>query len=89
MEKVIFFKSDEDLLELSGAESLQDLWDAGFDLDDWNYGIMVESEWPEMSDNYWPTKYVEYRDDIYNCMSGCCYASHGVFNGKHFYFKHH
>ena len=88
MEKVIFFESNKDLLELSGAKSLQELWDAGFDLDDWNYGIMVESEWPEMGDD-WESNYKEYREDMYYYMSGLCYVSHGFFNGKHFQFKHH
>lgn len=88
MEKVIFFNSNKDLLELSGAESIQELYSAGFDLDDWNYGIMVETEWPEMGED-WEPEYKEYREDISNYMSGCCYSSHGVFNGKHFYFKHH
>ena len=88
MEKVIFFESNKDLLELSGAKSLQELWDADFDLDDWNYGIMVETEWPEMSDD-WSPEHKEYRENVYNYMSGWGYVSHGVFNGKHFYFKHH
>ena len=88
MEKIIFFESNKDLLELSGAKSLQELWGAGVELDDWNYGIMVESEWPEMGDD-WESNYKEYREDMYYYMSGCCYLSHGGFNGKHFYFKHH
>lgn len=88
MEKVIFFESNKDLLELSGAKSLQELWDADFDLDDWNYGIMVETEWPEMSDD-WSPNFKEYRENVYNYMSGWGYVSHGFFNGKHFYFKHH
>lgn len=88
MEKVIFFESDKDLLELSGAKSLQELWDADFDLDDWNYGIMVETEWPEMSDD-WSSDFKEYRDNVYDYMSILSYVSHGFFNGKHFYFKHH
>ena len=88
MEKVIFFESNKDLLELSGAKSLQELWDADFDPDDWNYGIMVETERPEMSDD-WNPDFKEYRKNIYNYMDGWGYVSHGFFNGKHFYFKHY
>lgn len=42
MEKVIFFETDEDLKKLTGVEDFKELWDEGWDLDDWDFGIQTE-----------------------------------------------
>ena len=39
---IIFFDKYQDLCKLTGAQSHKELWDAGFDLDDWDFWLCVE-----------------------------------------------
>lgn len=58
MDKVTFFSTTEELLELTGIKSRDALWEF-FDLDDWNYGFVTEENYltiePEevREFNYW------------------------------------
>lgn len=50
MKTVTFFETREDLRELtglSGDNHDEALWDAGFDLDDWDFGFVCNTEWSE------------------------------------------
>lgn len=51
MENVVFFETDEDLKKLTGVKDFKELWDEGWDLDDWDFGIQTEEEWDEMDPN--------------------------------------
>ena len=47
---VTFFDTREDLRELTGLpgdDYDKALWDAGFDLDDWDWGFVSDTLWPE------------------------------------------
>lgn len=42
MKNVIVIQTEEDLYELTGLEDGNALWDAGFILDDWEWGICLD-----------------------------------------------
>ena len=42
MIKITIFESEEELTELTGYEHY-DLWEHGFDLDDWDWGIAIDT----------------------------------------------
>lgn len=90
MENVVFFETNEDLKKLTGVKDFKELWDEGWDLDDWDFGIQTEEEWDEMNPNS------EYYDDWKHFYRWCMenmmnafHVGHYTHNGKHYYFKHH
>lgn len=90
MEKIIIFESDKDLMELTGVSSLDELWKARWDLDDWDYGIQTDEEWEEMDvekDLDWYTV-KQYRSNMAEAL-GYIQIDHYIWNGKHYYIKHH
>ena len=86
MKTIIFFSTDEELLQLTGLTQRDDLWTVGFDLDDWDFGFVSDTELTEDWDNEHP--YYEYwilsRMDNY-----CCGYNHVKYNGKHYYMVYH
>lgn len=92
MENVVFFESDKDLKKLTGVEDFKELWDEGWDLDDWDFGIQTEEEWKEMdpnSDCYewrrWDHYYRYCMEDMMNTFQ----VGHYTHNGKHYYLRYH
>ena len=53
MIKAVFFNTEEELTKLTGWDHNQ-LWDHGFDLDDWDWGIAIANEdVKEFEENQW------------------------------------
>ena len=46
---ITFFDKYQDLCKLTGAQSHKELWDAGFDLDDWDFGFVSNKPWNEIN----------------------------------------
>jgi hypothetical protein len=86
MKTVIFFSTDEELLRLTGLAFRKDLWEVGFDLDDWDFGFVSDTEWTEDWDNEHP--YYEYWILSRMDMQGVGYE-HVEYNGKHYYMLYH
>ncbi len=86
MKTVTFFDTREELLELTGLPDSDALWDADFNLDDWDFGFVSDTEWSEdWTDN---SSFYEYwlltRMDMY-----CVGYEHTEYNGKHYYMLYH
>ena len=93
---VTFFETTKELEKLTGL-SHTELWDNGFNLDDMDWGFVL-------NENYMIKDYDEYNDIYYrvnnkvpdyiqqilswmqNYCIGYCYTEH---NGKHYYTLHH
>lgn len=86
MVKVITFFSTE--IELQGLTGLthDELWDVGFNLDDWDWGFVSDVEWKDYCDNTHPY----YESWILGRMNSyCCGYEHVEFDGRHFYMLYH
>lgn len=87
MKTVTFFDTREELRELTGLPSDQALWDAGFKLDDWDFGFVSDTEW---TDGWWSDSgsYYEYwlLDRMY---SHCIGYEHVEYDGSHYYIAYH
>ena len=89
MINLVMFNTVGDLAKLTGLSTdnhNQALWDAGFDLDDWDFGFVSDTEWTEDCNKKHP--YYEYW--ILNRMDrqGVGYE-HVEYNGKHYYMSYH
>lgn len=84
---VTFFDTCEDLRELTGLPSDdydKALWDAGFDLDDWDWGFVSDTPWSED----WGCPY--YQHWLMSRMAEYCVGyDHTEYNGRHYYILHH
>ena len=84
---VTFFDTREDLRELTGlpgGDYDKALWGAGFDLDDWDWGFVSDTPWPED----WDGPY--YQRWLMNGMANHCVGyDHTEYNGRHYYILHH
>lgn len=86
LKTVTFFEKEEDLKQLTGLNH-DALWDAGFDLDDWDFGFVSDTAW---SDQWgWGNgSYMEYW--LLNRMESHCVGyRHTEYNGKHYYIAYH
>ena len=55
MKTVTFFDDVTELLELTGLpgdNNYEALWNNGFDLDDWDFGFVSDTEWSEAAEPY-------------------------------------
>ena len=89
MKTVTFFETRDELRELTGLTANQ-LWDAGFNLDDWDFGFVSETEWSEEA--WWSNndsrRYYEYF--LLSHMENHCVGyEHTEYNGKHYYMAYH
>lgn len=89
MVTLTWFESEADLQELTGLNH-DELWDAGFDLDDWDFGFVTDKKLGE---------------DVYNFLDfDCGYfylikalskesfsfsTKYTEYNGKHYYMSYH
>lgn len=89
MKKLIFFDTREELRELTGLPDIDHdspMWEAGFDLDDWDFGFMCETEisdaWND-EHNYWEYWLITHMENH------CVGYKHVEYAGKHYYMCYH
>ena len=88
MKTVTFFDTDEELLELTGIPEIESLGDAGFNLDDWDFGFVSDQEWSGYWDGGGDSHY--YEEWLLNHMECHCVGyEHTEYNGKHYYMAYH
>ena len=64
------------------------LWDSGFDLDDWDFGFVSDTEWHE--DGWWSSTSSYYEYWLLDRMANCCVGyKHTEYNGRHYYMMYH
>lgn len=95
---VKIFATERQLEQLTGLTH-DGLWDAGFDLDDWDIGFRFdekmhrEVEEDDPKDCYWNEIYPDYNSPYWWLMNEICNYCVGPtyceFNGKHYYLVHH
>lgn len=86
MTTVIFFERVEELQKLTGLTHAE-LWNAGFNLDDMDFGIVCDHEftggWWESTSPYYEVWLLDRMD------SHCVGYEHVEYKGKHYYTVHH
>lgn len=91
MRTVTFFDTREELRELTGLPGDnhdQALWDAGFNLDDWDFGFVCDEIWAEDGWYNGDSRYFEHW--LLDRMSSYCVGyDHVEYAGKHYYVLHH
>lgn len=95
------FETEEDLMLLTGVKHRNDLWDAGFDLDDWDIGFCSDKPLHRAPDKEEQEEYGYGKDKMiwdfdtpaYWLMERmenyCVGPSYTEYNGKHYYMVHH
>lgn len=79
---ITFFDKNEELCELTGTYSHKELLDAGFKLDDWEFGFVSDIPWSEECNSYYQTW-------LLLCMARRRFGyKHIEFNGRHYYIVH-
>lgn len=95
MINLTMFATEEELCELTGLNHDQ-LWDAGFDLDDWDVGFC--SDEPFTYTDYYEEngECKEFQEPYENCewlfrrIENYAYGyQHTEYNGKHYYMVYH
>ena len=87
MKTVTFFDKVSELQELTGLPDENALWKAGFELDDWDFGFVSDTEW---TDGWWGKKAPYYEHWMMTNMgSHCLGPRHYEFGGKHYYMLYH
>ena len=85
MQKVIFFNTREELAELTGLSMdnhCDEMWEVGFNLDDWDFGFQTETEWTVE----WSDEHPYYEWWMLMRMEGHCVGyEHVEYGGKHYY----
>ena len=103
IDRIAVFEDYKDLLLLTGLKSRDELWEAGFDLNDMDFGICTNTAWEhEEEDEEWENgkcvihKRMEpdwdpfYRAWILNRMSEYCVGyQHIEYRGMHYYILYH
>lgn len=91
MKTVTFFETREELRELTGLPGDnhdEALWKAGFNLDDWDFGFVSDSEWRDRWGWGDGSSYMEYW--LLSRMERHCVGyEHTEFNGRHYYMAYH
>lgn len=86
MKRVTFFNTCEELCKLTGLPDDDALWDAGFNLDDWDWGFVAETKWTDDWDDDHP--YYEFWM-LTRMDDHCAGYEHTEYNGKHYYILYH
>lgn len=85
MVKITLFDTVEELLELTGLPNRKALWDAGFDLDDCDFGFVSTKHW-DLNDDDSPY----YMWWLLNRMENHCVGyRHVKYKRKHYYMAYH
>lgn len=86
MKTVTFFENLAELCELTGLSPdhyHEALWDAGFDLDDWDFGFVCDTEWNDWGNSYYEWWLLMQMDNH------CVGYRHTEYDGKHYYILYH
>lgn len=75
MVNIVMYTEPDELMDLTGLDR-DGLWDAGFNLDDWDAGFQCDMELPDG----WL---------LWQMEGYCVGCSHVEYNGKHYYMAHH
>ena len=86
-ETVTFFDNERQLQALTGLDH-KGLWDAGFDLDDWDYGFVTMDEWPD-PESLWSTANPFYQWQLLAMLTNVCTVEHVEYQGRHYYMRYH
>ncbi len=91
--QAIIFDDEKDLQELTGLNHDQ-LWDAGFDLDDWDFGIVADESFTTQyaEESVKPVSclnYGEIPESIQWMFDSCFCIRHVEYNGKHYTMAYH
>lgn len=85
MKTVTFFSTETELQQLTGLKH-NELWDVGFNLDDWDFGFVTDEPWIED----WTKEHPYYEYWMLSRMENyCCGYEHTEFFGKHYYMLYH
>lgn len=86
LKTVTFFGTEKDLSALTGLDH-DGLWNAGFDLDDWDWGFVCTD--PFDDDRYWHSDR-QYQDWMLDRMDSYCVGyKHTIYQGFHYYMLYH
>lgn len=86
MKTATFFESREELRRLTGCLDDNQLWDVGFNLDDWDFGFVSDEPWNDNWGDY--GNYYEYW--LLDRMKNHCVGYEEVeYNGKYYYMLYH
>lgn len=91
MKTVTFFETREELRELTGLPGDnydEALWDAGFDLDDWDFGFVSDTEWSDRWGWGDGSSYMEWWL-LLQMENHCVGYQHTEYNGRHYYIAYH
>lgn len=99
MLKLVVFETEEELSELTGLTE-QELWDKGFNLDDWDIGFQLEVKLhksptaEDIEDGYREDELIALFDLpahwlMMQMNSYCIGANYVYLDGKHYYTVHH
>lgn len=88
MKTITFFETRKELAELTGL-SMENhcsaMWDAGFNLDDWDWGFVSDVKW-----NEWGKHTSAYEWWLLMKMGDYCVGyEHTEYNGRHYYLLYH
>ena len=83
IQTITFFSEEKELSQLTGLNHDQ-LWEAGFNLDDWDFGFVVDKP---LSQKYTAPYYERWLDDHMDCY--CAGCGHVQYNGKYYYMAYH
>lgn len=94
MTTLIMFTSERELCDLTGLDH-DELWESGFDLDDWDVGFMTEVPLTKrvyyddsgMTSYFEPLRGADWLVDRMD--SYACGYKHTEYNGKHYYMVYH
>ena len=80
MTDITLFDNEKELTELTGLNHKQ-LWDAGFNLDDWDWGFRSKNDLDHLTIAEWR---------IVDFMEGyCCGYDCVKYNGYYYYMQYH
>lgn len=88
MKMITWFETLDDLKELTGL-TRDELWDAGFNLDDWDFGICCDEALDINAYDYNEFKCGYYYLIKYLSNFGMNDPEHTEYNGKHYYMCYH
>lgn len=87
MVTVTWFDTREELRELTGLPGDNHdkaLWNAGFNLDDWDFGFVSDEEWTVLGSERFFKFWL-----MLKMGNHCAGYQHTEYNGRHYYMAYH